>query len=111
MRDAPLSLLPNLRCSGFVMRQGIRGVAVLIRVKIGLGFGLVKLADAANRAIGSFVSRRVDDFGSVRLQNLLTLRRSAGRKKQFYGIAQRGTYHGIGDAGVSAGGIENCFAG
>ncbi len=42
---------------------------------------------------------------------MLAFRRSTFGQAERDGIAQRGTDHGVGDTGVAAGGVQNCFAG
>ena len=61
MRDPPFGLQPDLGRGAGIVRGWIRRVAVLIRIKISLGIGLVDFPYAAYRAVGPFIARRVDD--------------------------------------------------
>src|ERR1700722_12467626 len=74
MGDAAARLFPNFWRRSFVMCARVRRIAVLIGIKIFFGLGFVELADPVNRAVGAFVTRRVDDLCSICLQNLFALR-------------------------------------
>ena len=107
----PLRLAPDFRGSGGVVRGGIRGIAVLVRIEIFFAIGFVDFADAADGAVGAFVSRRIDDFDAVGCEDVFAFGRGAGGKAEFHSIAERGADHGVGDAGVAAGRVEDYFAG
>src|ERR1700691_5148940 len=65
----------------------ISGVSLFVRVKIFFAVGLVDFADAADGAVGAFVSWRKDDFDAVGCEDVFALGRGAGGKAEFDAIA------------------------
>src|SRR5271163_2842066 len=60
----------------------------------------------ANRAVGSIGWVGVHNLCAVGMQNLLALERNIFRHAQGYGKLLRRSQHGVSDAGVAAGGVE-----
>src|SRR5467141_5321218 len=56
MRDAAGSLLPNFLGGGAIVSFPVRGIAVLVRVKILLRIRRNDFVHFANRAVGAFVT-------------------------------------------------------
>src|SRR5579863_1791167 len=111
MGDGAVRLLPDFRGGCGVMRGGICGIAVLVRIEIFFAIGFVDFAHAADGAVGAFVTWSVDDVYSVGCEDVFAFWGGAGGKAEFYAIAERGADHGVGDAGIAAGRVEDYFAG
>src|ERR1700722_20420457 len=111
MGDGAVRLLPDFRGGGGVVRGGIRGVAVLVRIEIFVASGFVDFAHAPDGAVGAFVAGRVDDVHAVGCENVFAFGRGADGKAEFHAIAERGADHGVGDSGVAAGWVEDYFPG
>src|SRR5580704_10570950 len=111
MRDGAVGLAPDFRGGGGVVGGGICGIAVLVRIKIFLAIGFVDFAHAADCAVSAFVSRRIDNFDAVGGEDMFAFGRGAGGKAELHAVTERGADHGIGDAGVAAGRVENYFSG
>ena len=67
--------------------------------------------DFANRAVGALIAWSDYQFRAIGGQNALALVRSAVGQAKLHGITERRTDHGVGDAGVAAGGINDGLAG
>src|SRR5277367_5709141 len=102
MGDGAVGLAPDFGGGGGVVCGGICGVAVLVRIKIFFAIGFVDFADAADGAVGAFISRRIDDFDAVGRENVFAFGRGGGGKAELHAIAEGGADHGVGDAGVAA---------
>ena len=110
VRDAPLGLLPNFRSGGLVMRLPVGRVAVLVGVEKLVRRRSVNLPCAADGAVRSFVRRRQNQLGAIGGQNALALRAGVRRKAQLHSITQRRADHGVGDARIAAGRVQNGLA-
>ncbi len=86
-------------------------VAVLIGIEIFFGIGGDHFFHFTDRAIGAFVAGSDDQFGSECAEDFLALMRSAVRQAQRDAVAERRANHGVSDAGIAAGGIDDAFAG
>src|SRR5271156_5608680 len=111
MGDGAVGLAPDFGGGGGVVGRGVRGITVLVRVKILFAIGFVDFADAADGAVGAFVSRRIDDFDAVGREDVFAFGRGAGGKAEFDAVTECGADHGVGDAGVATGCVEDYFAG
>ena len=111
MRDASFGLIPDFVCGAVIVRLPVRGIAVLIGIKIFLRIGGDDFVNFADRAVGGFVAGSHDEFGAERSEDAFAFVRGAVGQAEFYGIAERGADHGVGDAGVAAGGVDDGFAG
>ena len=111
MRDAAFGLIPDFVGGAVIVGLPVRGIAVLIGIKIFFRIGGDDFVDFANGAVGGFVARSHDEFGAERGEDALAFVRSAVGQSEFDGIAERGADHGVGDAGVAAGGVDDGFAG
>src|ERR1700683_2431058 len=111
MRDASLSLLPDFVRGPVIMSLPVGFVRILVGVKILVGMLMGQFARPTNRAIGPVARIGVQNVGAIAQQNLLALARDvfwhAQRDRESFGCAQ----HGISDAGVAAGGIEQNLPG
>ncbi len=56
VRDAPLRSFPNFVGRAVIVRLPVRRIAVLIRIEIFLRLGGGEFTNAANRAVGAFIS-------------------------------------------------------
>ena len=106
----PAGLLPNLVGGGVVVRLPVRGIAVLVGIEIFLGIGGDNLVNTADRAVGAFVAGSDHELRAKRGEDAFAFVRGAVGKAEFYGIAERRADHGVGDAGVAAGGVDDRFA-
>ncbi len=111
MRDAPGGLLPNFVRGAAVMRLPVRGVAVLIGIKIFLRLRRDDLLHAANRTVRALIAWSNNHFRAKGSQYALAFVRSAVGQAQRYGIAKSRANHGVSDAGVAAGRVNDGFAG
>src|SRR5580704_5823168 len=93
------------------MRGVILGIGVLVRIEIFFAICLVDFADAADCAVGAFIARRIDDVHAVGCENVFAFGRGAGGKAELDAVSERGADHGVGDAGVAAGRVEDYFSG
>ena len=107
MRHAACGLLDNLGAGGFKVRHPVRRVVVLVRIKIAGGVGLIDFAAFADGSVRPLGRVGEHHFRSIGLQDPLTLERGIGRQAQFHVVMLRRGDHGVCDAGVAAGGIEN----
>src|ERR1700684_1605072 len=69
-----------------------------------------KVAGQANGSVRAFAGIGVENVCAVGCKNLLALDRNVGGHAESDGKAFGGAQHGVGDAGVSAGGIEQDFS-
>src|SRR6266436_4387608 len=107
MRDAAGGLLPNLIGGGAIVGLPVRGIAVLVRVKIFFGICGDDFVDLANRAVGAFVAGSDYQLSAESGEDALALVRSAVRQAKLHGKLQRSTDHGVSDAGIAAGGVDD----
>src|SRR6185369_10497215 len=107
--DAATSLFPNFVCRAAIVRLPVRRIAVLIGIKISFGIVGDHFLDAMNGAIGAFVARSNHQFGAKRAENFLALMGRAVRQAQGDAVGERGADHGVGDAGIAAGGVDDAL--
>ena len=110
MGDPAGNLLPDLVRGGAVVGLPIRGIAVLIRVKVLVRLGGNDFMDSANRAVGALVARSDDQLRAIGRQDTLAFVRSAIGQAKLHGIAHGRANHSVSDAGVAAGGVNDGFA-
>ncbi len=111
MRDAAGGLLPNLVGRGAIVRLPVRGIAVLVRVKIFLRIFRHDFLHFANRAVGAFIAGSDHQLRAERGEDALPLVRSAVRQAKLHGITQRRADHRISYAGIAAGRVNDGLAG
>src|SRR5580704_7244335 len=111
MGDTSFGLLPDFIGCAMVVSLPVGVVGILVGVEIffrSIREKFTGFADCAVRAVGGI---GINDVGAVGVQNVFALDgdvlRHAERDRETFG----GGDHGIGDAGVTAGGIEQSFAG
>ena len=85
-------------------------VAVLVGVKVEIGALLVEALRRVKRAIAAFRRVRENHFGPVRLQEFLAFGARVGGHQQLARVPVARGDHGVRDAGVAAGGIEDGLA-
>src|SRR5207253_6085140 len=86
MGDPAGNLLPDLVRGGAVVGLPIRGIAVLIRVKVLVRLGGNDFMDSANRAVGALVARSDDQLRAIGRQDTLAFVRSAIGQAKLHGI-------------------------
>ena len=111
VRNFASRLFPGLIRGRAVMRLPICGIAVLVRIKIGVRVRRYEFAHTANCAIGALIARRHYQFRAVRNKNAFALMRCAVRQVQLYGISKCGTDHRVGDTGVAARRVDDRLSG
>src|SRR5260370_34210520 len=111
MRDAPGSLLPDLVGRGEIVRLPIRGIAVLIRVKISLRSSRDAFLRFATRAVSAFIAGSDHKLRAERRENAFPLVRSAVPQAKLHRKTERRADHCVGNAGVAAGSVNDGFAG
>ena len=108
--DAAGGLFPDFVGGAAIVRLPVGRIAVLIGIEIFFGIGGDHFLHFADRAVGAFVAGSDDEFGSECAENFLTLVRSAVRQAQGDSVAECGGDHGVGNAGVAAGGVDDALA-
>ena len=106
MSDSALGLLPDFIAGAVVVGEPVVVVAVLVGVEEFfrvLGGKPAREADGAIGAVGSVSPLTVRAVGG---EDALALDRNIGGHAQHDGEAHGRAQHGIGDAGVAAGGVE-----
>src|SRR5579864_2039413 len=106
MRDAAFGLLPYLVRCAFVVGAPVGMVGILIDIKVFVRLGGDQLLSFADGAIRALAWIGPDDFGAKGMQNPLALFRGAAWNAEGHRESERGAEHGVSDAGVAAGGIE-----
>ena len=104
--DLALGLLPDFVGGGAVVGLPVLLVAVLVGVEVAVGLGSGQGAGLADGAVGAVGGVGPDDLGAVGGEDVFALRRDVGGHAERDGKAQRGAQHGVGDAGVAAGGVQ-----
>ena len=89
------------------MRFPVGRVVVLVGVEVAVGIGLVDLAAHADGAVGAFAGIAEDHLRAVGFQDAFALDGGVGRQAQLDLVAAIGADHGVGDAGVAAGGVQD----
>src|ERR1700678_2827332 len=105
MRDPALGLRQNLRRRAIIVGFPIRGIVVLIGVKIAFGIGTVNLLAKPDGTVGTLGLIAKNHLGIVGLQDVLAFDGDVFRQAELYFIAQIRADHGVGDARVPAGGV------
>src|SRR6266446_1430179 len=105
MRDATGGLLPNLVGGSAIVGLPVRGIAVLVRVKIFFGIRGNDFVHFPNRAVGTLIAGSDHEIRAESGEDALALVRSAVRQAKLDGKLHRGTDHCVSDAGVTAGGV------
>src|SRR3954447_26521782 len=102
MSDLAVGLANDLGPRGLEMRFPVCRVSVLVRIEVELGIRLVNLLAASKRAVRAFARVRENEFGSERVQYLLTFGRCIRGQTQANLVALRGTNHRIRNPGIPA---------
>src|SRR5258708_38654454 len=68
-----------------------------------------EFAGLTDRPIGTFARIGVNNIGAISGKNLFALNRNVGRHTKRNGKTLSRTEHGVSNAGVSAGGVEQDF--
>src|ERR1700682_3427827 len=111
MRDASFGLLPDFVRGGFVMRAPVGVVRILIGIEVKIGIALGILARDLDGAVGALGGIGVNDICAVCLQNPFSLGRNILRHAERDRKSESSAEHGVGDAGVAAGGIQQNLSG
>src|SRR5579871_771274 len=111
MGDAALRLLPDFVGCRVVVRLPVGVVRILVGIEVLIRVSRGQLPRHADGAVRSVAGIRINNVGAIALQDLLTLARNIFRHAQRDGKSFRRADHGISDAGVAAGGIEEHLAG
>ena len=106
MRDASFCLLPDFVGCAMVVGLPVGIVGILVGVKIFLRISGIKFTSGSNRSVGAVTGIGVNNVGAIRMQNALALHRNIFRHAQRHGETFGSADHGVGDSGISAGGIE-----
>src|ERR1700758_840220 len=111
MSDASLRLLPDFVGRAVIVRLPVGFVGVLVGIEILVGMIARQFTGHANGAVRTVGGVGIKHVGAVALQDLLALPRNIFRHaesdRESFGCAQ----HGVGDASVAAGGVEQDLAG
>ena len=107
MREPAVGLLDDFGAGAVEVRLPVGRIVVLIGIEIAVRVLHVDLADHADGAVGAFVRVAEDRFGAVGFQDALALSAGVAGQHQFHLVAAIGADHGVRDAGIAAGGIEN----
>src|SRR5690606_11809716 len=108
--DAPLGLVPQFGAGGGEVGGRVGLVAVLVGEDVAVGVGRDEVADVADGAVGPGVGVAFDDGGAIGGEDLLALDRGAAWHDEFDRETDGGAKHGVGDAGVSGGGVDQHLA-
>ena len=111
VRDPAAGLLPDLPGGGIPVRPPVGGVVVLIGFEVQTGVLLQYSPRLKNGTVGTFPGVGEHDVGSVCCQNGLTFARDTGGHGQTDRIPESSTDHGVGDACIAGGRVENHLAG
>ena len=111
MRDTSFRLLPDFVGCAMVVSLPVGIVRILVGVVVKIGMLRGEFARDANRAIGSFGGIGINDVRAVGVQDSFALDRNVFRHAQRDRETLSRADHGVGDAGVAAGGVEQNFAG
>src|SRR6202158_4150437 len=111
MSDAPLRLLPDFVGRAVIVRLPVGFVGVLVGIEILVGMLARQFTRHANGAVRTIGRIGIKNVGAVALQDLLALPRSIFRNAKSDGESLGRAQHGIGDASVAAGGVEQDLAG
>ena len=107
MSDAALSLTNDLRSGGLKVRLPVGGVVVLVGVEIGLRMRGVKLSNLAESPVGALARIGQHQLGAQRPEDELALLAGVGGQAELYLVASGGADHGVADARVPAGRVED----
>ena len=107
----PIGLIPNFVRGAVIVGQPVGGIAVLIGIEIFIGIGGDHLLHATDGAIGGFVAGGHDQFRPISGKHALAFVGSAVGEAEGDRITEGCANHGVGDAGVAAGGVDDGFAG
>ena len=111
VRDAPFGLFPDLRRGGLVVRLPVGGIVVLVGIEVPIGVFGGQFAGFEDRAVGGEARIRQDQFGPIGAEQVFALLVGVARQAEVDFVAHRCAEHGVGDAGVARGRIENDLAG
>src|SRR5690554_1145568 len=95
-------LLKNLTPCTKIMREGIRGVRILIGIKITIGLSFNELSNESNRPIRSFHRIAEDELGAVGARDLFPRLGHIRRHHELDLISERCAEEAVGHARVSA---------
>src|SRR5215469_305075 len=108
--NCALGLRPDLFCCAAVVGSPVGIIGILIGVEIFVRISGLKLSGLANGAVRAFQGISPDDLCAVRGEDALAFRRDICRNANGDGDAARCTDHGVSNAGVSAGGVQQSLA-
>src|ERR1700686_2272177 len=111
MGDASLRLLPDFVGRAVIVGLPVGFVGILVGIEILVGLIARQFTGHANGAVRTIGRIGIKNVGAVALQDLLTLPRNIFRHAESDGESLGRAQHGIGDAGVAAGGVEQDLAG
>src|SRR4029077_21109494 len=109
--DTSLRLLPDLVGRAMVVSLPVGVVGILVGVVIKIRMLDIEFARHADRAIGSVAGICIDDVRAVGVQDSLPFLRNIFRHAERNWNALGGADHGVGNASVAAGGVEQNLAG
>ena len=104
--EGAFGLGPDLIGRGAIVSEPVLIVAVLIGVEVTLGLGCGELAGLADGTVRAISGRSPDDFRTVSGEILFALGRDVGGNAEGDGEVEGGAEHGVGDPGVTTGGVE-----
>src|SRR6266404_960082 len=86
MRDAAGGLLPNLVGGSAIVGLPVRGIAVLVRIKVFLRIFRNDFVHFANRTVGALIAGSDHQLSAESGEDALALVRSAIRQAKLHGI-------------------------
>jgi hypothetical protein len=106
MCEAAAGLLDDLDGGRLVVGAPVGGVAVLIGVEVAVRLALVEAACLANGPVASLHRIGQDQIRAIRIQQVLAFGGGIRGYAQGHAVPAGGTEHGVRNAGVAGGGIE-----
>ena len=110
MRDRPGGLPPNLNASAMIMRLPIGRIVVLVGIEVALWLARSQRLHRLNRAVRALQRVSKDELDVISAQNGDPLLADVLRQVKLDAIALGRADHGVGDAGVAAGAVEDDLA-
>src|SRR5450759_2116996 len=107
MRQAAFRLGDDLERGSVVVSFPVGWIIVLVRIKILLGILRINLAAQADGAVGALGGIGEYHLSTIRTQHMLAFVRGVARETELDPITFVSPDHGVGDAGVAAGGVQN----
>ena len=107
MREESAGLVDDFRAGVFEVGFPIGRIVVLVGIEVAIRVGIVDFAAEADGAVGAFGGVAVDGLGAVRFEDFLALLGGVGGEDELHLVSAVGADHGVGDAGIAAGGVED----